>query len=98
MPKISAKLKRGHQIQAGYVKCSWNSWKLATADGDAKGSAWKPQDAAGRRKTPQNAYSYETPMCCRMFHIRQRVMYERLKPMNERKIRQKYKIQTAEMH
>ena len=27
-----------------------------------------PQSATGRRKTPQNAYSYEAPMCYRMFH------------------------------
>ena len=36
-------------------------------------------------KTPQNAYSYEKPMCYRIFHT---PMYER-KPMNERKIQQK---------
>jgi len=52
------------------------------------------QDATDRHKTPQNVYSYEMHMCYRMFHT---LMYQ-LKPMNERKIQQKYKIQTAKMH
>jgi len=32
-----------------------------------------PQDAARRHRPPQNAYSYETPMCYRMFYMS---MYE----------------------
>jgi len=41
---------------------------------------------ARRRRTPQNAHSYETPMYYGMFHT---LMYEQ-KPISDRKIQQKY--------
>jgi len=45
-----------------------------------------PQDATYRRKTPQSAHSYETPMYYGMFH---KLMYK-WKPISDRKIQHKY--------
>jgi len=58
---------------------------------DVKQKTWVCLKTTRRLRTPQNAYSYEMPMCYCMFHTS---VYE-LKTMNERKIQQKYKIQTA---
>jgi len=49
-------------------------WSLLNALGTGLSENRKtPQDATYRRKTPQNAHSYETPMYYGMFHT---LMYE----------------------